>query len=192
MSPLPGEAAVISNSRREPIWYLLFSTSTALLPSRKKWDAFSLIHILDDPKNPANSLWSPLLKGTEQVTQTKMWSSIHLSTTPHNHKQSKFRSGPKGCGGWCTACILGLQRIMPCFCIAADFPTESHILQMCLSETLLFSCNGLFWHVLPSFQNLLRKTPLSWVGKRVTWSLFWSLVGVFPQSRPASCRNSRS
>lgn len=137
-----------------------------LLPdSHSRWSKKTL------PTPSALLCWRGQTKWLKQICEA-------VSTyppLPTITSKSKFKYGPKGCGGWCTACILSLQRIMPCFCTAIDFPTEeSHPSDVLIWNTFL----SLQWsiltigYVLLSFQNLLTKTPLPWMGKRVTWSLF--------------------
>lgn len=73
---------------------LCFSCTRWSFPllQEKNSDAFSLVPILKDPKIPC---WLPLPSTVEgnkpSDSETKMQSSMHFPTTPHNHKQVQIQ-----------------------------------------------------------------------------------------------------
>lgn len=115
--------------------------------------------------------------------------SIHFS--PQSWKSAYLRSYNASST---VICILDLQRttmFLHCYQLFLFFLAEqSHPYDLLICFTFIILQQSVLITRWCSFSPPLRL--LSWMGERLTYCMFYSLTGAFPQSRPAYCRINSS
>lgn len=115
--------------------------------------------------------------------------SIHFS--PQSWKSAYLRSYNASST---VSFVFWTCKGQPCFCIATNFffllAEQSHPYDLLICFTFIILQQSVLITRWCSFSPPLRL--LSWMGERLTYCMFYSLTGAFPQSRPAFCRINSS